>query len=236
MDANDFSWDSELNAIQAYQSTPDLKRAFCSHCGSCVPNLSDDDKIVFVPAGSHDDGPEVECHIFIASKAPWQDITDKLPQYDAYPPNENYTVYPDKILPKPVPGVVRGSCLCNAIQFHITEPFKIVHNCHCSRCRRARAAAFTTNGFTSMDGVTFIKGESSIKLYKVPEAKFFTHAFCATCGSGVPRKDPGRGIAVIPLGALDDEPDSSAVDHIYIDDKAHWYHITDDLPAFSQTP
>ena len=234
--AEDFQWDSDIKTLQEYQSTPELKRSFCSDCGSIVPNHSDSDKIVYVPAGSHDDGDAAKAHIFTASKAPWHEITDNLPQYEAYTPNENNKVYPDKELPAPIPGVVRGSCLCDAIQFHVTEPFGIVHNCYCSRCRRARAAAFTTNGFTSADGVNFIKGESNIKLYKVPEAKFFTHAFCDNCGSGVPRKDPDRSIAVIPLGALDDDPGSGAVDHIYVDDKAQWYNITDDLPAFSQVP
>ena len=178
----------------------------------------------------------MNAHIFTASKAPWHSITDELPQYEAYSPNENSKVYPDRVLPQRPAGIVRGSCLCDAIQFHITEPFKIVHNCHCSRCRRARAAAFTTNGFTSINGVRFIKGESSIKLYKVPDAKFFTHAFCENCGSGMPRTDPQRSIAVIPLGSLDDDPGAGAMDHIYTDDKAIWYDITDDLPVFSKAP
>ena len=56
-------------------------------------------------------------------------------------------------------GGVRGGCLCGAIEFEVVAPFKVVHNCHCSRCRRARGAAHTTNGFTSMEGVIFFKGD-----------------------------------------------------------------------------
>ena len=26
-------------------------------------------------------------------------------------------------------GLVRGSCLCGAREFHMSEPFKVVHNC-----------------------------------------------------------------------------------------------------------
>ena len=234
--AEKFSWRSELDTLQAFQSKLGLMRSFCSECGSIVPNHSDTDEIIYVPAGSHDDGPDVDAHIFTASKAPWYNIKDSLPQHDAYTPNDNNKVYPDKVLTQPQPGIVRGSCLCDAIQFHVTEPFKVVHNCHCSRCRRARGAAFTTNGFTSIDGVDFIKGESKIKVYKIPQAKFFTHAFCECCGSGIPRKDPQRGIAVIPLGALDDDPGCGAVDHIFADDSVSWYSICDGLPVFSQMP
>ena len=118
----------------------------------------------------------------------------------------------------------------------MTEPFKVVHNCHCSRCRRARAAAFTTNGFTSSDGVRFTRGEEHVKVYKLPEARYFTQAFCDTCGSGLPRIDSERKLAAIPLGALDDDPGQGPVDHIFVDSKADWYRIGDELPQFSQGP
>ena len=38
---------------------------------------------------------------------------------------------------------MRGSCLCDTVAYEVTSPIKAVHNCHCSRCRRARAAART---------------------------------------------------------------------------------------------
>ena len=233
---SDFQWMSDLETLKKFASSSSIERAFCSQCGSVVPDFSQDGETVYVPAGSHEQSFDAEAHIFVASKAPWHRITDDLPQHDEYPSEENLQSYPDTSLPEKTEGTVRGSCLCNAIKFEITEPFKFVHNCHCSRCRRARSAAFTTNGFTSADGVTFVSGEENIKLYKVPEAKFFTHAFCDTCGSGMPRKDADRGIAVIPLGALDDDPGCGADDHIFTDSKAAWYEITDDLPQFEQYP
>ena len=87
-----------------------------------------------------------------------------------------------------------------------------------------------------MEGVIFFKGEEHIKTYKVPGAKHFAHAFCDTCGCGVPRIDPGRRIAVIPLGALDDDPGVKAADNIFVAHKAQWYEITDDLPAYEEGP
>ena len=134
------------------------------------------------------------------------------------------------------PNILRGSCLCRAVEYEVTEPFKAVHNCHCSRCRKARAAAFTTNGFTSIDGVRFVRGETEIATFKPPDARFFTHAFCRTCGSGMPRLDPGRGIGNIPFGSLDDDPGRGADDHIYIRWKAPWYDIPGDLPRYDERP
>ena len=112
----------------------------------------------------------------------------------------------------------------------------MVHNCHCSRCRKARAAAHTTNGFTAMDDVRYTRGEDTLRTYRLPEARYFSQVFCPTCGSGMPRRDPERGIAVIPFGSLDDDPGRGADDHIFVASKAPWHEITDDLPRFDETP
>mgnify|MGYP006370777225 CR=1 FL=1 len=44
--------------------------------------------VAVVPAGSLDTNPGIEpaAHIFVASKAAWDRITDSLPQFDAMPP------------------------------------------------------------------------------------------------------------------------------------------------------
>ena len=87
-----------------------------------------------------------------------------------------------------------------------------------------------------MDGVEFLRGEGYLKTYKVPDAKFFTQVFCKVCSSAMPRVDPERGIAVIPLGSLDDDPVVKPVDHIFVSSKADWHEITDDLPTYKDGP
>lgn len=231
-----FEWMSTRDSVIEYRSSAALGRAFCGECGSVVPVFSDDGATCYVPAGSHDDGPAVRTHIFVGSCAPWNQISDDLECFDNYPEQHDLLVIADKTLAPQPQGVVRGSCLCGEIAFQVTEPFKVIHNCYCSRCRQARAAAYTTNGFTSMEGVKFIKGEEHIKTYKVADARFFAHAFCDKCGSGMPRIDAARKIAVIPLGALDDDPVSRPIDHIYTAYKADWFEITDELPVFDQAP
>ena len=132
--------------------------------------------------------------------------------------------------------MLRGSCLCGGAAYEVTGPIRVVHNCHCSRCRKARAAAHTTNGFTAMEDVRYTRGGDALRTYRLPEARHFSQVFCPTCGSGMPRRDPERGIAVIPFGSLDDDPGRGADDHIFVASKAPWHEITDDLPRFDETP
>lgn len=227
---------SGAEAIADYRSSPTFHRSFCRRCGSLVAAHSDGQE-VFLPAGLLDDDPGIRpsAHIFAASKAPWHTIADDLPQY------ATYSFGSGPVIERPGPGAPRdgvlgGSCLCGGVAFEVTAPIRAVYNCHCSRCRRARAAAHTTNGFTGADGLRFRKGEELVDSYKVPEARFFRHSFCRVCGSGMPRSDGERNIAVIPFGALDDDPGRGADRHIFTAYRAPWYTIADDLPQSPEGP
>lgn len=231
-----FRWTSDLRTIVHYRSSRLLTRSFCSTCGSVVPYPSETRDHVVAIAGCHDDGRRSDCNIFVAHSAPWHDISGELPCHEHYPRETGFAHIEEEPMPAGPAGVIRGSCMCKAIEFRVTEPFSAVQNCHCGRCRRARAAAHATNGFTSMGAVTFVKGEQLLRSYKVPDAQYFTQVFCEICGSKMPRLDPGRDIAVIPFGALDDDPGVTPARHIYAADKAGWHEITDDLPVFRQGP
>jgi len=192
---------------------------------------------MFVPVGNFDDDPgaRAEMHIFVGSKAPWFDITDDLRQFEAYPEGINLHVVPDRA-PLDPPGKPRGSCLCGAVTYVVEgQPIRSFF-CHCSRCRRARSAAHGFNFFTRADGVRFTRGADMVSEYKVPDAKHFTHAFCRACGSGVPRIDASRDLAIIPMGGMDDDPGIRPVAHIFVGSRAPWYPITDSLPQHAEYP
>jgi hypothetical protein len=55
-----------------------------------MPVLEEEETHVIIPAGSLDDDPIVRpvVHIHTASKAPWFEITDALPQFAEFPPEE----------------------------------------------------------------------------------------------------------------------------------------------------
>ena len=222
-------------AIRMYETTPGFRRAFCGSCGSVAPFAVGRDRVA-IPAGCFDDDPGARParHIFFASKAPWHCVADDLPKDNAYPPGGPADI-PQAARGGGTGGVLKGSCQCGEVAFEVETPFVAAHNCHCSRCRKARAAAHTTNGFVPADRFRFTKGEDRIASYKVPEAISFTQNFCKTCGSGLPRIRADMGVAIFPLGPLDDPPPQGADDHIHVASKAAWYEIpTDGLPRFDE--
>ncbi len=231
-----FSYSADDAAITRFESSPGFVRSFCSQCGSVLPNTHLGERIA-VPAGCLDDDPGLtaSAHIFARWKAPWHAITDRLPQHDNYPDGPGPAI--DRAGPAAASdGLLRGSCLCAAVAYEVNGSFTAVHNCHCSRCRKARAAAHTTNGFTALDNARYTRGGDSIQTYRVPGARYFSQVFCPRCGSGLPRLDRERGLALVTFGSLDDDPRRSADDHIFTGSKASWYPITDELPCFDGPP
>jgi hypothetical protein len=217
--------------VVGFASSKEITRQFCGRCGSVVPEADDGDGQIVIPAGPSEGDPGVrpQAHIFVASRAPWYEIRDALPRFDAHPPGMGGPVLPDRAAADP-PGRPRGSCLCGAVGFVVEGEIARVTNCHCGRCRKARAAAHASNLFTSDAGLRFTRGAERLSLFALPGARYFAQAFCRDCGGKLPRLDAERKLAVVPMGSLDDDPGARPSAHIFTASKAPWYEIADDLP------
>jgi hypothetical protein len=64
----------------------DLNDTRCASCGSLLFSVVRDGEWVHVAMGSLVDAPSIRPteHIHVASKAPWFEITDDLPQFDEF--------------------------------------------------------------------------------------------------------------------------------------------------------
>ncbi len=225
------------DSIEKWESSPGFCRTFCRTCGSKVPGAPYE-SLQFVPAGNLDDDPGIrpQGHIFAASKASWYDIPDDLPRYDAYPDGVAAPVLADEEAPDRPGNGIRGSCACRSVTYRIIEAPQIARHCHCGRCRKARSAALATNLIVGGGGVVFTRGAEMVNAFKVPSAHRFTQAFCMQCGSPMPWTYRDRGITVVPMGALDDDPGIRPSEHIYVGSKAPWFDIADSLKQLETYP
>jgi hypothetical protein len=221
--------------IETWRSGPGA-RSFCRTCGSVVPDGTGAFGYVGMPAGPFDDdlGVVPTSHLFVASKAPWVTLQDDLPRFDTYPEGLSSPALETRPPLDPDTGETRGSCLCGAVTYVISAPPIRCRTCHCSRCRKAGAAAHVAYLAVPFDGLRFTRGEEARTVYKVPEARYFKHAFCQVCGSSMPRKDAERGIAIVPMGSLDDDPGVRPASHIYVGSRAAWDRIADGLPVYEE--
>lgn len=86
---DDFHLLAGEDLVRRYESSPGNWRCFCVTCGSRLHSeFADPQEPLGVPLGLLDDDPGVAptMHIHVASKAPWHDIADGLPQHAEMPP------------------------------------------------------------------------------------------------------------------------------------------------------
>jgi hypothetical protein len=179
VDRRHFRWLAGEEAIVHYRATAAFERPFCGRCGSTVPAESHERDVLHVPAGlvDGDPGERPRTHIFVASKASCHSITDSLRQFAAYPPGIALPVVERPPHADDGPGIA-GSCLCGAVCFASDGFSRRIVNCHCSLCRRSRAAAYGSVLLTSPQELRWTHGYDHVRSYRLPHRHTYTAAFC----------------------------------------------------------
>lgn len=132
--------------------------------------------------------------------------------------------------------VISGSCLCGAVAYEITGPFKTFQYCHCSRCRKVSGSAFAANLFVPPEQFSWTRGKVKAGRYEHPDAKYFATTFCVQCGSSLPWAVQGGKNIVVPAGTLDDDPGIRPMWNVFRGSQACWFEGTGALPQYEGFP
>ena len=126
---------------------------------------------------------------------------------------------------------MKGSCLCGACQFEITDEPGPVGKCHCSKCRKVSGTGSNAVFWLKSDQIRWVSGEEHIRTFSLPSG--WGSVFCDTCGCPLPAQI-GEDFWVAPAGLIDDEVDVGVRGHIWTENKPSWDVIGDDAPQFPQ--
>ena len=131
--------------------------------------------------------------------------------------------------------ILNGRCLCEGIAYRISGDIGPIYNCHCSKCRRWHGSAYRTRCSIKKTQFEWLKGEDLISSYR--SSVHVTKHFCSRCGSNLISSYSNRpGILGVPLGGLEEDPGRRPEGHIFVDSKAPWFEIGDDLPQHTKWP
>jgi hypothetical protein len=126
---------------------------------------------------------------------------------------------------------IRGSCLCGAVRFEVEPPFIRAGHCHCERCRKHSGTAMCTQARVPKEQFRLLQGERLIRVYGKGEGA--VKAFCVNCGSSLFGGDWPEGDEVsIRMGAFDGDPGICPQYHTFVNDRAAWDEIADNLPQY----
>ncbi len=131
--------------------------------------------------------------------------------------------------------MLRGSCLCNGVQYELaSEPGPILM-CHCSRCRKSNGSAYATIGAVPTSDLHLLAGQELLAEYESSPGVF--RVFCRHCGSPLYSRRTAQPEQLrLRIGTLDTPLQGRPAMHIFTASKAEWEEIHDDLPQFAERP
>ncbi len=120
-----------------------------------------------------------------------------------------------------------GRCECGAVTYGVDDAFRYAANCHCSRCRAATGSAFKPFAGIERERLAITSGADRLFVVGDDTAN---HTRCGVCGGLLFSVVRDGAYVHVALGSLVDEPTVRPAEHIFVDSKAPWFEITDDLP------
>lgn len=133
--------------------------------------------------------------------------------------------------------MIRGSCLCGGVCFEVARTVGPFELCHCSRCRKSCGSAFVSGVGVKTSDYRLIQGAELIRTYQAPVVERppgYSTSFCGRCGSPVPNPSPHSAWFEIAAGLFDDDPGTRPDKHIFVEYRAPWFAITDELPQMTK--
>jgi hypothetical protein len=129
-----------------------------------------------------------------------------------------------------------GSCVCGAVAFEVTPPYRFFQYCHCSRCRKRTGSIHAANIAVPAGQLRWLRGENHAKRFELASATSWCNSFCEICGSGLPWRTRNGKAFIVPSGALDDDPVERPTRNIWMSSKAAWEVEASSLPMFDEDP
>ena len=125
-----------------------------------------------------------------------------------------------------------GGCLCGKLRFTVDGPALYSCFCHCRSCQHASGGAYVP--WATFDRETFVVTDGELAICH--SSPGVTRGHCPECGTSISYEHERRtGQVDITLTSFDDPGSFEPVSHIWVEDKAPWVTIADDLPQFEKT-
>ena len=131
--------------------------------------------------------------------------------------------------------MIIGHCECGKITFQVDGAINDFSHCHCSQCRRLHGAAFATFAGVEREKFSYLSGNDELAFYASSDSH--QRVFCRNCGSNilVALQDEPQAL-YISMSAIDGDPPCPEAYHIFVDSKAPWYIINDQLAQYDTFP
>ncbi|WP_067563238.1 GFA family protein [Halofilum ochraceum] len=116
--------------------------------------------------------------------------------------------------------ILKGSCLCGAIQFELSAAPSEIIRCHCRMCQKAHGASFASFARFRHEEFSLLAGADSLQTYRSSDVAQRT--FCGHCGSSLQFMRDGRDTFGLAISALDTPLEPRPIQDYYAESRSGW--------------
>ncbi len=125
-------------------------------------------------------------------------------------------------------SVVKGSCLCGAVNISTTAVNNHIGACHCSMCRKWSGGALLG---VECDGNISFSGEEYIGIYQ--SSQWAERGFCNKCGSHLFYRLKEKNHYYIPVGIFDNNEGFVFDLQVFIEEKPEYYSFANETKSIT---
>lgn len=123
--------------------------------------------------------------------------------------------------------MLRGSCLCGAVEFEVDDPPETLSACHCVSCKKLSGGAGTVNVRVPPSAIRIVAGAELLETYQPAEGSAKT--FCRSCGSNLFGGGwPHTERASVRATTFTEPLEAHVERHLYVRSVAPWETLPDD--------
>jgi ADP-ribosyl-[dinitrogen reductase] hydrolase len=127
---------------------------------------------------------------------------------------------------------MKGSCLCGAVEYEITQLDSPISHCSCRTCRKSHAAAFNTAADVKHENFRWVRGQDQLKAFDSSPGK--SRYFCSTCGTQLIAQRAGQDQVILRVATLDDDPEQKPAFTIWASHETSWLEYGPHVPAYAE--
>ncbi len=125
---------------------------------------------------------------------------------------------------------IKGTCICESVEFQVADNFKTFKLCHCDFCKKASGSAHVANAFGNPEDLEWTKGQGNLQSYDVPNSQV-RRVFCKSCGTSLPFISQNGLHLIVPVGSLSKQPSLPPQAIASWDQRMPWYDLAMLLPT-----
>lgn len=127
---------------------------------------------------------------------------------------------------------MRGSCLCRAIVYDVSQLDSAIAHCACVTCRKAHSAAFNTYAEVKHQHFAWVKGEELLASFESSPGKL--RYFCSRCGTQLIAQRQNRDHVILRVASLDEDPGVTPEFKIFASHEVPWLSHGEHIIAYAE--